>query len=87
MLVILGGRERPGAGREWVMGGAEAAGMVVGRLIILAVPIVMIVVGRRRQKESGGQRGGPLKIGGVVLLVLVVLGILGQAATQVSTAP
>ncbi len=69
------------------MDGAEAAGMVIGRLILLAIPIVMIVVGRRRQKETEGRRGGSLKIGGIILLVLVVLGILGQAATQVSTAP
>lgn len=69
------------------MNGAEAAGRLIGFAIVLAVPVLMIVAGNRRKTQTGGQRGKSLVIGGIILLVLVVFGILGQAATQISTAP
>lgn len=68
------------------MDGAEVAGRLVFLVAAVAGTVAMMVVGQRRKKETGGERGQALFVSGLVLLVLVVLGTLGQAA-QVSTAP
>jgi hypothetical protein len=69
---------------------AEQAGALVGRLILPAIGVLLIVLGRRRQAVAGRapeprSAGKGLRIAGWIVLVLGVLGAL--AAGVGSTTP
>ena len=68
-------------------GPAYEAGVVVGRLLFLALGIALIVAGRRRRRDPATpSRGTALIVVGIVVLVLGVLGALASAANTAGTA-
>jgi len=70
-----------------IMADAEQAGMIVGRLLVPAIGVLLIVLGNR--KRTAARRspvpqsdGKGMRITGWVILVVSVLGILANAGAN-----
>jgi hypothetical protein len=58
---------------------AYMAGRILGDVLLIGIPICLLIAGWRR--ERSGRSSASWYIAGGVLLMLVVMGMVGRAAT------